>query len=283
MKKLLARLIVAFAALLTVNMSPARKAGVYGRVRDWLGLGIPVAISDGRKIAFCDNSRATSAQIRGLPKSEPDTIAWIEAMPEDGVLWDIGANIGFFSLYAGVVLGGGRECVVAFEPGASSYGVLNRNIEGNGMDDRIVAYCVALAGATRTGTLNMGAIGEGTEAGGWGNGFDSEIESLERNIGTVFRQGAVGFSIDDFVQMFGPPLPTHVKMDVDGIEADILRGGRRTLSAGTMCSMLIEMEGDLDSPRNRELFAVMAELGFAPLPKLAPELRNIIFERPGGV
>ena len=281
MRKLLAWAIAAFAALLTVNMNPARRASVYGRARDRLGRGIPVAISGGRKIVFCDNSHAASTIVHHTAKQEPDTVSWIEAMPEDGVLWDIGANIGFFSLYAGAVLGGNGVRVVAFEPAAASYGVLNRNIEGNGMDGRIVAYCVALAGATKAGRLNMGAAGQGTAAGSWYNGFETTTGSMIDNIDTVFRQGSVGFSIDDFVRMFRPPLPTHVKMDVDNIEADILRGGRRTLSAGTVRSMIVEMEGDLDSPRNRELFAVMAELGFAPLPKLAPELRNVIFERRG--
>ena len=86
--------------------------------------------------------------------------------------------------------------------------------------------------------------------------------------------------MDDFEQMFQPPLPTHIKIDVDGIEAEILRGGKRTLSGKSVRSMSVEMEGDLNSERSREVFGLMDELGFVPRPKQSPELRNVIFERP---
>jgi len=33
---------------------------------------------------------------------EPDTIAWIESFEPDEVLWDVGANIGVFTLYAAI-------------------------------------------------------------------------------------------------------------------------------------------------------------------------------------
>ena len=79
--------------------------------------------------------------------------------------------------------------------------------------------------------------------------------------------------------MFSPPLPTHVKIDVDGIEADILRGGRRTLSAQSVRSMIVEVERDLDTPHNREILGLMAELGFTARPKASPGLLNVIFDR----
>lgn len=41
--------------------------------------------------------------------------------------------------------------------------------------------------------------------------------------------------------------------------------------------MIIEMEGDLDSQQNREVFDLMDELGFVP--RLSPELQTIIFDR----
>jgi len=77
-------------------------------------------------------------------------------------------------------------------------------------------------------------------------GFGTERNQFGGAIDVDFRQGAVGLSIDDFVTMFSPPLPTHVKIDVDGIWADILRGGRRTLSAQSVRSVIVEVERGKD-------------------------------------
>ena len=201
-------------------------------------------------------------------------------MPKDAVLWDIGANVGLFSLYAGSILDGNGVRVVSFEPAAANYSALNRNIEINAMTEHVVAYCIALADRTKIGRLNIGGGGVGTFPGSCMNGFETEMDQNNEHIKPVYRQGSIGFCIDDFVERFQPPLPTHIKIDVDGIEAEILRGGRHTLSASSVRSMIIEMENDLNSDRNRELFSLMDELGFVPTPKQSPELGNVIFERP---
>jgi len=66
------------------------------------------------------------------------------------VLWDVGANVGIYTLYAAQ-----REVTVcAFEPLAANYYVLNRNIQLNGLSGRICAYCLAFSGEARLGVLN---------------------------------------------------------------------------------------------------------------------------------
>ena len=44
---------------------------------------------------------------------EPETLEWIDRMNDDSVLWDIGANVGIYSIYAAVSK---RANVIAFEP-----------------------------------------------------------------------------------------------------------------------------------------------------------------------
>ena len=56
---------------------------------------------------------------------------WIREFPEGAILWDIGANIGVFALYASLKP---TVQVLAFESGAGSFVVLNRNIELNASD-----------------------------------------------------------------------------------------------------------------------------------------------------
>lgn len=276
MRRFLARIVVAFANIVTFSLNPSRKGFVRIMVRDALAEKLPVATPHGR-LVFCENSPAGAWILNCWRKDnyEPDTQAWIDAMPEDACFWDIGANIGVFALYAALRLRTGR--VVAFEPAAGSYALLNRNIETNRMAHRVSAYCIALAERTRLDTLNMAT----TRAGSWSHGFGTEIDEFGNTIDTKFRQGAVGFSIDDFAAQFSPPLPTHVKMDVDGIEDGILRGGRAIFSTPSVRSVIIELRG-LDTPRNRGIADLMAELGFVPRPNALPDCRNIVFDRTQG-
>src|SRR5690349_3964192 len=60
---------------------------------------------------------------RGVLIKEPDMIPWLDGIPKEAVLWDIGANVGVFSLYAACC----RGCtVLAFEPSAANFHVLTR-------------------------------------------------------------------------------------------------------------------------------------------------------------
>ena len=277
MRKLFARMIVAFAHLVTFPFfSPVRRADARMRAGSMLlEGGAAVADTDRGRVSFCGpDLRATHSQAAVFQIHEPDTIGWIREFPEGAVLWDIGANIGAFALYASLQP---TVRVLAFEPGAGSFAVLNRNIELNA-SSRVTAYSIAFAQDTKLDSLNMAT----TKPGDSMHGFGTEKNQFGDAIDVRFLQGAVGFAVDDFVDIFSPPLPTHVKIDVDGIEADILRGGRKTFSALSVRSMIVEMERDLGSPHNREIASLMAQFGWVARPKASPALRNVIFERIGG-
>jgi hypothetical protein len=52
------------------------------------------------------------------------------------------------------------------------------------------------------------------------------------------------YRVDDFVRQFGLPSPTHLKIDVDGGELGVLKGGARLLRSTTLKSILIEVNGE---------------------------------------
>ena len=272
MRSFLARLILVFARLVTLPLGRERRADATARVLTALKQGdFRLDTKRGTLLLHAD-VRANVRTEHRVFRQEPDTLEWLDAMPDDACLWDIGANIGAFSLYA--ALGTARR-VVAFEPAAVTFGEFSRNIELNGMSDRVAAYCIALSEETRLDMLNMPS----TTPGECGHGFGVETNLFDDVIDVIFRQPAIGFAIDDFVRIFAPPSPSHVKIDVDSIEAAILRGGRETLSAPSVVSVIVEVVGDDDSARNREIYSLMAELGFTPRPKASPEYRNVIFDR----
>ncbi|HKM71775.1 MAG TPA: FkbM family methyltransferase [Stellaceae bacterium] len=190
---------------------------------------------------------------REFETREPETLAWIDSFETPCRFWDIGANIGVFSIYAG--LRAGIE-VRAFEPAAASYGALCRNIEANGLGDRVQAYCVAIGERTELGRLYLSA----TNAGSVYNAFESTDDCFGNEIAVAFRQGVIGFSIDGFRRLFGLPAPNYLKIDVDSIEERILAGASETLRDPDLRSVLIELEA-ADTPRNDRLAEALETAG----------------------
>lgn len=192
---------------------------------------------------------------REFATSEPETLAWIDSFEPPCRFWDVGANIGVFSTYAG--LRAGIE-VRAFEPAAASYASLCRNIEANGLGHRVQPYCIALSDRTELGRLNL----SGTNAGSVFNAFESTVDYFGNEIAIVFRQGVVGFSIDDFRRLFQLPAPNYLKIDVDSTEERILAGALETLRDQDLRSVLIELE-KADTARNHRLVAALEAAGLS--------------------
>jgi FkbM family methyltransferase len=211
---------------------------------------------------------------REFARLEPETLAWIDGFATPCRFWDVGANIGVFSLYAGLRRG---IAVSAFEPAAANYAALCRNIATNRLDDRVKAYCLALCDRETIAELKLSSA----NAGSVFNAFDSDTDCFGRPIAAVFRQGMLGFSIDGLCRQFGLAAPNYLKIDVDGLEERILAGARRTLADPALRSILLELE-ERETARNRGLVAALETAGFRLVARGAGSRggsRNGIFER----
>jgi FkbM family methyltransferase len=184
---------------------------------------------------------------------EPETISWIEQFSDELVMWDIGANVGVYSLFAGAT--GMR--VLAFEPSAPNYFALNRNIELNGLSDKILAFSLALYSKTGISRLHMGD----TEVGGAFNSLsESNYSGVEFE--PTFYQGSLGITIDQLAEIGGNEnFPNIIKIDVDGNELHIIKGAKDTLRDPRLKSILIELtdaNNELDDVKN-----ILKQAGFA--------------------
>lgn len=173
-----------------------------------------------------------------LLSKEPETIQWIDSFATDTVFWDIGANVGVYSLYAARR---GDIHVVSFEPSAANYHILSRNIEINKMDSLISGFCIAFSDKSEVGCLNMSNTIPGGALSCFGK--SQEIYSVcGQNYDVLFNQGMIGFTIDDFIEMFSAPVPNYLKIDVDSIEDKIIDGASKTLRDDRLRSVLIELD-----------------------------------------
>lgn len=159
---------------------------------------------------------------------ERHEIAMLQKLLVPGdVFWDIGANIGFYTLTASSLVG--REgLVVAFEPGPQSWQSLMANIYLNHRTN-ILPFKMAV-----------------TDDYGWVTLY-SRPHIADGGASIILRQDqscqtdlCPAINLDGFRQDFGGAPPTFIKIDVEGAEDLVLKGSRRLLTNSPPL-MLIEM------------------------------------------
>lgn len=178
-----------------------------------------------------------------LYTKEPDTIAWLDGMREGDVLWDIGANVGMYTLYAakkGVT-------VCAFEPEASNYWILNRNLDINELQDRVDALNVALSNKSGLTTFFLSKVMSGT----------AKHPGLSSEGRREHRRTAIGYTGRDIARIFDLPSPTSIKIDVDGHELAVLQG--LDLEDQALRQLQVEVRDNSDAER---IFEMLGEHGF---------------------
>lgn len=154
---------------------------------------------------------------------EPETLEWIDNMPTGSVIWDIGANVGLYSCYAAKR----RNCrVFAFEPSVFNLELLARNIYLNDLAERVTIVPLPLTDILAVSTLNMTTTEWGGALSTFGQAYGHDGEVMEK----VFRFPTIGISMVDAAELLKIPKPDYIKMDVDGIEHLILKGGLPVLS-----------------------------------------------------
>lgn len=186
-------------------------------------------------VAFWSANEICGWRAETLLTKEPETIEWIDSFAEGDVYWDVGANVGVYALYAAKRPG---VRVLAFEPSPFNYYALCRNVELNGLGESLSAYCLAFNNLSVLDYFNMSTV----EIGGALSSFGETTDYWGKQFKPQFRQAMIGFSLDDFVARFNPLFPTHLKIDVDGIEAKIVEGGMKTLSDPRLKSVSIELD-----------------------------------------
>jgi FkbM family methyltransferase len=195
---------------------------------------------------------------------EPWTVAWIERSVRAGdVLWDVGANIGAYSLIAASL---GREAVtiVAAEPAFPNYAALCDNVVLNGRQEAVLPLPVLLGRSTGLVTLGIAEAGAAEHQVG-GGGLPT-----------------LSYRLDDLVSGLGVPAPTLLKIDVDGAEADVLAGADAALARPELRTVLVEIERAGGDAVAETLQAAGLELAERVDERSGEQLQNVwygVFER----
>jgi len=166
---------------------------------------------------------------------EPEILEWIDEFGENRVLYDIGANIGLYSIYYARYTG----CrVYSFEPSPFNLRQLAKNIVVNDVGELITIVPFPLSNETKISKFTIGSYHEGGALSAFGVNYGHDGNQLKSEI----VMDVPGMCLDRFVSsewMVEPP--GLMKLDVDGIEHLILEGAGALLEDECLKSIYVEV------------------------------------------
>lgn len=196
----------------------------------------------GRQVKYVNTSHISVRRTETLLTKEPTTCPWIDTFRDGEVYFDVGANVGLYSIYAGAVR---NARVFSFEPEALNYAELNKNIFVNGLHGQITGFCAAVSDEFSISKLHLGGFGVGYSHHDFGDNRwqgDKTIGSRTVKKEERHQQGSIAVSLDQVVKMGAAPAPNHIKIDVDGFEWKVLKGAQETLKNPSLKTVLLEVD-----------------------------------------
>ncbi len=187
----------------------------------------------------CDLERY---RVESIFEKEPETIAWIDswkASEQEKVFYDIGANIGIYSLYAAETAK--NTNVFAFEPVSNNYLALQSNVWLN-QANNVYPFNIALSKENKIKNLYLSDLRVGNSGAQIDAPFNEKSEAFQPQK----VEKVLSLSVDQLVKNFDLPTPNYIKIDVDGHETDILNGMTDTLKNSDLKSILIEFNNQTE-------------------------------------
>jgi len=180
----------------------------------------------------------TEWRVKTFFTKEPETLEWIDNFEkkEDLIFWDIGANIGLYSIYN--ALKNINSKTIAFEPSTSNLRILSRNISINNFENNIKILPVPLTNKKNSFLImNEPNFIEGSALNSFGEKYNFE----GKNFKSKMKYQIFGTTINYLLENKILEIPDYIKIDVDGIEHLILEGGDRYLKNIKIKSLSIEI------------------------------------------
>lgn len=229
-----------------------RKAWAVRRFLQWqVGsrlLSGPVAlpfVNDARLLVARGMLGATGNVYTGLHEFQ-DMSFVLHALRKSDLFVDVGANVGTYTVLAGKSVG--ATCI-AIEPSPDTFLHLLDNLRLNGIESTTTPHNLALA-------EEAGAVAFTT-------GLDTTNHLVPEGTGSVETIQVAVRTLDDLVE---DAEPLVLKIDVEGFETSVVRGGRRVLGGESPRAVIMELNGSGAQFGFNEctLHEVMMEMGYAP-------------------
>ena len=214
------------------------------------------------KINFFVPNQLTNWRVDTFFSKEPETLDWIDNFEKENfIFWDIGANIGLYSIYNSIKHS--KSTTIAFEPSSSNLRVLTRNIFINNLEKKIKILPMPLTNKENTfQEMYEGHFIEGGALNSFGERTDFEGNEFKPEMKYSLLGTSINYLIDNKIL----EIPDYIKIDVDGIEHLILEGGNKVLNNGKIRSCSIEINENYKE-QYRKVLNIMEQNNFEILHK----------------
>ncbi len=160
-------------------------------------------------------------------------------LEKNSIFFDIGANIGIFSLYSAIRK---NADVYSFEPEYSNLSLLKENIINSELTDKIFPYSLAIGNKSSITNLHVADFTPGAAVSSISN---NEIDITDEGFDVIWKEGVMEITLDKVCESL-KITPEMIKIDTDGNEKNVLLGSENTLKNEKLKFIIME------KPSNQE-------------------------------
>ncbi|MCK6513319.1 FkbM family methyltransferase [Myxococcota bacterium] len=168
----------------------------------------------------------------------------LHTLGSEDLFVDIGANVGSYTLLA---CGGRKARGICVEPVPETFSRLSANVRLNDLSERVTALNIGLA--EKEGEMLF-----------------TRSENTMNRVAGLEDQGkeTVSVQVRTLDGILGGAVPSVIKIDVEGFETAVVRGGEKTFREPGLHSVIMELggAGERYGYDEGELFRYMLSLGF---------------------
>jgi FkbM family methyltransferase len=201
---------------------------------------------NGAYLTMMPNDFGMSMRLKALGNHEPLGAKLVASALQRGMICiDVGANIGFYAVLEGKIVGRGGK-VIAVEPSPESYRYLVRNLSQNGIN--FDAYNVAISGVD--GEVRFRVDRQRS---------NSSRVADESDLGETV--GVQALTLDSLVSRLHLDRVDLIRMDVEGHEVEVSRGWQETVRRHKPM-MFIEFHRRIGTQGIADILSFLAEGGY---------------------
>ena len=193
-------------------------------------IGKKIFISQKKFIRFYSPTKVVGYRIKSFFTKEPETIEWMNSFGgKKKVLYDIGANIGIYSVYYAKKF---NSTVYSFEPQFVNLNLIAKNIQINNINKNVIIMPFPVFNKNKISNFFFGEF-----IGGYAEATFSKI-----NVPQIqkYYYKTIGLSLDQLYELNCIKFPNLIKIDVDGNEEQVIEGLKKIIKKAKKITILIE-------------------------------------------